>query len=147
MSFNAKAETVRAILTCGECSKPICLHSVKKLTDEQKRLVAQLQEDSVYVCGAPLTSPDSQLIGVVALRQGLECSTEISPHYYSCKKFPLVCYVCGSATPLPNPAAMQERYQTVHLVCGECKQKGKTERVRGERQVGAAAKKRKHNDS
>ena len=56
VSFNAKAETetVLAILTCGECSKPRCLHSVKKLTDEHKRLVAQLQKDSVQCVFAEL---------------------------------------------------------------------------------------------
>ena len=96
VEFRAKAETVRDGIVCAECSKPRCLHSLKKLSLDEKKHVANIKEDTLYVCGASVTTPDSPLFGKIGVRCGLTCPAEISYHYFSSKRFPFACYVCGA---------------------------------------------------
>lgn len=144
VEFTAKAETARAVIVCTECGKPRCLHSAKKLLPEQIKQLEDLKEEHTYVCGAFVTTPDSPLRGKVAVRVGLTCSTEVSYHYFSSKKFPRICYVCGDTNVEEVPAALKEQYQTVHALCATCRSKGKKERVRGERKVAKAVKRKHH---
>ena len=144
VEFRAKVETARDVIVCTECSKPRCLHSLKLSLDEKKH-VANIKEDTLYVCGASVTTPDTPLFGKIGVRCRLTCSAEISYHYFSSKRFPLVCFVCGAPNAEKIAPDLKERYQTVHPVCTSCPKDGKKERVRRELKVGRSkGSKRKH---
>ena len=137
--FRLAAETVIDAVVCGECLKPRCVYSVRRLTQEQFQCLARLKQDILYVCGGP-----SELSDVCCVEPNITCNSIISVHYFSCrKKFQTCCHVCGCFGDLvPITDEMRRQFQTIHPVCVECKQTGKTERTRGPRFVGQKRKRK-----
>ena len=48
---------------------------------------------------------------------------------------PLVCFKCGSASPLPVAEEVSSKFQSAHPVCQECFAKGVCVRTRGQKQM------------
>ena len=93
-------EKVRSCVHCVGCDKPRCIFSHRALsTDQADSLKAALQ-DFEFTCGGPLLPEDHQLYRVAVVRQ-CSCMDDVERVYYSCQRFALVCYKCGSSEPLP----------------------------------------------
>lgn len=144
--FRLAGETVTDAVVCGECLKPRCVYSIRRLTQEEFQSLAQLKEDVLYVCGGTLFPETSDLSQLCCVEPNINCNSTISVHYFSCrKKFDLCCYSCGSFGDLvPIEDERRRKFQTIHPVCSDCKENGITERTRGPRFTGQKRKKRSH---
>ena len=130
-------EKVRSCVHCVGCDKPRCIFSHRALsTDQADSLKAALQ-DFEFTCGGPLLPEDHQLYRVAVVRQ-CSCMDDVERVYYSCQRFALVCYKCGSSEPLPIPDELKTTCQSVHPLCAACTAQGNKLRVRKQ------GKKRKH---
>ena len=130
------AANVRHTVVCSVCDKPRCLFAVKKLTQADAAAITQMKEDVNCVCGGTVIPSDDPLSKKVGTRLDIACTSEVSSHYFASKRgLPPVCYKCGCVNPLPISAETAARYQSVHPLCQECKNKGFSLRTRGERKV------------
>ena len=130
------AANVRDTVVCSVCDKPRCLFAVKKLTQADAAAITQMKEDVNCVCGGTVIPSDDPLSKKVGTRLDIACTSEVSSHYFASKRgLPPVCYKCGCVNPLPISAETAARYQSVHPLCQECKNKGFSLRTRGERKV------------
>ncbi len=59
--FRLAAETVTDAVVCGECLKPRCVYSIRRLTREEFQRLGRVKEDILFVCGGPLFSEMSDL--------------------------------------------------------------------------------------
>lgn len=140
--FRLTAETVCDAVVCTECLKPRCIYGIRKLTPAEFQQVACAKEDTLYVCGSPLFVDTSELTKICCVEPNVNCNSNMSNHYYSTrKKFQVCCYSCGSFGDLvPIPDETRRRFQSIHPVCTECKESGKSERTRGPRMAGQKRK-------
>lgn len=128
--------TVRDMICCSDCGKPRCIFSDKKLSQEEAALLQTAKENTDYVCGGPIFPPQHPLVVKIGVRSDVTCTSDVSTHYYSSKRgFPLVCYKCGSKTPVEIPLAVKVQFQSVHPVCLDCKNHGQSFRTRGQKKL------------
>ncbi len=135
-SFRMTAETVCDVLVCGECLKPRCVYSKRKLTKDEFNKLAIYKENFLYCCGGSIFPEEDEDINLLCAHEILDgCNDNISPHYYASRlKNTPCCYHCGSYGDLRSISdAMKKNYQTIHPVCSECYETGIKERTRGPR--------------
>lgn len=136
--FRMTAETVCSIMICGECLKPRCFYSSRKLSRSEQIELHQCKEDYLYTCGGTVIPDDHSLFSVCSSEIIQNCEEPVSPHYFSCRlQCVLCCYSCGAFADLvPIPDEMKKGFQSVHPICTECKAQGKKERTRGPKYAG-----------
>ncbi|XP_048735490.2 uncharacterized protein LOC125650953 [Ostrea edulis] len=135
-----KTQKVRDVIVCGECSKPRCVYSDKKLTREQEELLLRLKEEHLYTCGDSLVPEDVEDPGMV-VREAVNCLTEVETSYFSTSLkhyLPPVCVHCGKVDNLlddtdPYISALYEKYSVVRPLCEYCKNTGKDARTWGKK--------------
>ncbi len=94
--FRLCGETVCDALVCAECLKPRCIYGIRRLTPAEFQLLGRVKEDVLYVCGSTLFDFTSELAKICCVELNVNCNSDMSSHYYSCKKkFQVCCYVCG----------------------------------------------------
>ena len=130
-------EKVRLCVHCVGCDKPRCIFSHRALSTDQADFLKAALQDFEFTCGRPLLPEDHQLYRVAIVRQ-CSCMDDVERVYYSCQRFALVCYKCGSSEPLPIPDELKTTCQSVHPLCAACTAQGNKLRVRKQ------GKKRKH---
>ena len=119
---------VRAILRCGDCSKPRCLFSETALSTAEKSMITDLEPD--FTCGSMLFPPASQYHSSIVVRVNLSCVDNIEPQYYSATlvKFPPVCCRCGAPeeTLFEDELVrdLKQRKQVVRPICFLCRSEG-----------------------
>jgi len=93
--------SLRTWVTCSACTKPRAVFSVKKFKDPVKtlQLLAELQEDTDWVCSESLIPPHSyqylQEVGIYTDHRK-RCSDMVEASYYSHNSGPLICHTCCS---------------------------------------------------
>ncbi len=109
-------------------------------------LLGRVKEDVLYVCDSTLFDFTSELAMICCVELNVNCNSDMTSHYYSCKKkFQVCCYVCGCFGDLVLITDERRRqFQSIHPICTECKANGKDEGTRGPRFVG---QKRKNNSN
>ncbi|XP_056009061.1 uncharacterized protein LOC130051279 [Ostrea edulis] len=127
-----KSQKVRDVVFCGECSKPRCVYSNKKMTTEQEELLRRIKEDRFYSCGGSLLPADSDNLGLV-VKESVSCSSEVETNYFTTSLrhyLPPICIHCGSAENLlddsdPYISSLYEEYSVVRPICFQCRNAGK----------------------
>ena len=84
---NAKVLRGRYVVSWLRCSLPSCrkprvLFKATPLTAEEKVAVTQLDENTMYSCGAPVTMAGHSLHGHLVARSSLRCSDPVEFDYY-----------------------------------------------------------------
>ena len=121
---------VRAIIACGECSKPRCIYSPSKLTPPQMKTIEAIKDSKLYTCGSALLPPESAYANII-VREAIVCSLYLESQYNSSKlvHFQPVCYYCGlGEDTLVNDddiKKLRENYAVVYPICFLCKSDGK----------------------
>ena len=143
--FRMTAETVCDVIVCGECLKPRCVYSKKKLSKNEHSQLQILKQDYFYCCGGTIFPENSDIKSLCCIELLTSCNEDVSPHYFAAKfNNSICCYHCGAYGDLRTISEeMRRRYQTVHPVCNECYAIGFKERTRGPRFCG---QKRKRNE-
>ena len=129
-AISTRKEKVRLSVLCTECIKPRCIFSESRLANDDLIKLREALEEVDYVCGSPLLQESHPLFAKVVVRAGLTCQDDVSAVYFSCKKFPNVCYACGSEDPEAVPAAIKATSQAANPVCAACAAAGKAVRSR-----------------
>ncbi len=81
-SFHMTAETVCDVLVCGECLKPRCVYSKRKLTKDEFNKLAIYKENFLYCCGGSIFPEEDEDINLLCAHEILDgCNDNISPHY------------------------------------------------------------------
>ncbi len=81
-SFRMTAETVCDVLVCGECLKPRCVYSKRKLTKDEFNKLAIYKENFLYCCGGSIFPEEDEDINLLCAHEILDgCNDNISPHY------------------------------------------------------------------
>ena len=95
--FRIATETVCDAVVCTECLKPRCIYSIRRLKQDEFQMLGSVKEDILYVCGSVLFVETTALANICCVEPNVNCNSEISHHYFSCrKKFQECCYICGS---------------------------------------------------
>ena len=136
--FRMTAETVCSIIICGECLKPRCFYSARKLSRSEQTELNHCKEEYIYTCGGTVIPESHNLFSLCSPEIIQDCEETVSPHYYSCHlQCVLCCYNCGAFGDLiPIPDDVKRNFQSVHPICTECKAQGKKERTRGPKYAG-----------
>ena len=66
---------VRAVIICGECVKPRCVYSKKKLSATEQAKLTDVKNSWVYTCGSALFPPSSMFHSTIVIRQNITCSS------------------------------------------------------------------------
>ena len=113
------AAKVRDVVTCSDCGKPRCLFAAKKLGKEEAEILEQAKEDVDFVCGGSIFAPDHPLASKVGTRLDITSSTDVTSHCFASKRGqPLVCFKCGSASPLPVAEEVSSK-SSLHILCAK----------------------------
>ncbi len=76
------AETVCDVLVCGECLKPRCFYSKRKLTKDEFNKLAIYKENFLYCCGGSIFPEEDEDVNLLCAHEILDgCNDNISPHY------------------------------------------------------------------
>ena len=136
--FRMTAETVCDVLVCGECLKPRCLYSKRKLSRSELAELNHCKEDYVYTCGGTIFPENHNLFSLCCPEQNQSCEETVSTHYYSSRlQREMCCYNCGVFGDLkPISDEMKRSFQSVHPICTDCSTQGKKERTRGPKFAG-----------
>ncbi len=140
--FRLSGETVRNIVICGECLRPRCVYARKLLSKEHLTQLEVFKEDNIFVCGSNFIPPESELSVTCFVESGINCDTDVNPHYFSSRlNLQKCCYICASLASLVDiPDEKARSFQSIHPVCTACRDSGKSERTRGKRSVGQKRK-------
>lgn len=119
------AQQARYVVNCTECEKPRLIYSKIKLSDRLSVQLITLLSEHDYVCGSPVTVPESNLHGKIFTRLNIDCSSPVETSYYSSDldQQKDVCYYCGQSG-AETDAALKEKFKSVYPVCGHCRGKG-----------------------
>ena len=61
---------VRDVITCSQCSKPRCIYTMAKITDEKQKIeLKRKKEEKSYSYGEPLFHEDHSMRKVMVVRQ------------------------------------------------------------------------------
>ena len=120
--FCIATETVCDAVVCAECLKPRCIYSIRRLKQDEFQMLGSVKEDILYVCGSVLFVETTALANICCVEPNVNCNSEISHHYFSCrKKFQECCYICGSFGDLvPILDERRRQFQSIHPVCTRC---------------------------
>ncbi len=104
--------------------KTRCIYGIRRLTPAEFQLLGRVKEDVLYVCGSTLFDFTSELAKICCVELNVNCNSDMSSHYYSCKKkFQVCCYVCGCFGDLvPITDERRRQFQSIHPICTECRQ-------------------------
>lgn len=121
------------------------MYGSKNLTMPQTRALERLEEELVYVCGAPLFS-DGPLQDVLYVKEALNCSSDMEATYYSDifgKNHP-VCFYCGDTEITQNDIIrdLEKEYGIVRPICKTCFDQGKRPAVRNSQKANLGKRKR-----
>jgi hypothetical protein len=75
-------QRVRLTVACGDCNKPRCIFSAKRLTATQNQQLERLLDDLQFTCGSPLVPEGHELWGVVYSNEKLLCAADVCTAYY-----------------------------------------------------------------
>lgn len=139
------AAKARSFILCKECGKRRVVYGSKNLTMPQTRALERLEEELVYVCGAPLFS-DGPLQDVLYVKEALNCSSDMEATYYSDifgKNHP-VCFYCGDTEITQNDIIrdLEKEYGIVRPICKTCFDQGKRPAVRNSQKANLGKRKR-----
>ena len=123
---------VGQVISCSQCSKPRCIYTNAKITNETQRVqIKRKVEENSYSCGEPLFPDGHSMRKIIIVRQELNCATNMEASYYSASiVLPLVCCYCGSVSgsPLYNGKEIDElkkKFSKVRPICSFCFKEGK----------------------
>lgn len=110
------------------CGKPRVLFKGTPLDEGQRDAVLQLDENTMYTCGAPVTMAGHQLHGLLHARASLRCRDPVEFAYYHYRsRFPNCCSVCGeTGVALTKPEELCQLYRDVLPWCEVCAKKKTT---------------------
>ena len=135
--FQMTAETLCDLVVCGECLKPRCLYSKRKLTREEFNKLKTYEEEFLYSYGGTIIpETDTDITSLCAHEILDSCSDNISPHYYAPRLKNIHCCMLSYAALRSISDEMKRSFQTIHPVCTECYAAGIKERTRGPRFAG-----------
>ena len=126
---------VRTVIICGECVKPHCVYSKKKLSATEQAKLTDVKNSWVYTCGSTLFPPSSMFHSTIVVCQNITCSSPMETYYFSTTMahFPPVCYWCGAIEDAlvkdDQYYELTRNYQTVYAICFFCKAEGKSPTV------------------
>ena len=113
-------EMVCDILICGECLKPRCVYSQRKLTKVEYTELQCCKEEYLYTCDGKIILETSELVTLCCPEMIGGCRDAVSPHYFAARlhNYPC-CHHCGAFGDLcPITAEMKRSYQN----CASCLQ-------------------------
>ena len=98
------------------------LYKATPLSATEKMAVQQLDEQTIFTCGGPLTMDGHQLHGQLVTRCSLRCSDPIEFAYFEkSKRYPKCCSLCGDADcELIVDPERKRLYRDVLPACERC---------------------------